>query len=93
MVSGFVLTSFRGSTYKRRRQNTYPLACDRSERFKRSFVCTSSPFHSLRPCWPSCRLKQTYVAGFLGSTNMKYMTMTMVTQKRTCLCQKRTSPY
>jgi hypothetical protein len=29
---------------------TYPLACDRSERFKRSLVCTSSPLCSLRPC-------------------------------------------
>jgi len=28
---------------------TYPLASDRSERFKRSLVCTSSPLHSLRP--------------------------------------------
>jgi hypothetical protein len=28
---------------------TYPLASDRSERFKRSLVCTSSPLRSLRP--------------------------------------------
>jgi len=28
---------------------TYPLACDGSERFKRSSVCTSSPLRSLRP--------------------------------------------
>ncbi len=34
-----------------------------------------------------------HVVGFLGSTNMKYITMMMVTQKRTCLCQNRTSPY
>ena len=45
-----VLASFRGSTYQRRRQGTYPLACDRSERFKRSLVCTSSALRSLRPC-------------------------------------------
>jgi len=46
-----VLASLRGSAYGRRRwQGTYPLACDRSERFKRSLVCTSSPLRSLRPC-------------------------------------------
>jgi len=28
---------------------TYPLASDRSERFKRSVVCTSSPLRPLRP--------------------------------------------
>jgi hypothetical protein len=28
---------------------TYPLAYDRSERFKGSLVCTSSPLRSLRP--------------------------------------------
>ncbi len=38
-----VLASLSGSTYARQRQGTYPLACDRSERFKRSLVCTSSP--------------------------------------------------
>src|SRR5690349_17146537 len=31
------------------RQSTYPLAFDRSERFKRSLVCTSSGSHLLRP--------------------------------------------
>jgi hypothetical protein len=30
--------------------------------------------------------------GFFGSLNMKYMTMTTVAQKTTCLCQKRISP-
>jgi hypothetical protein len=29
------------------RKGTYPLACDRSERFKRSLVCTSSGFSLL----------------------------------------------
>jgi hypothetical protein len=28
-------------------QSDYPLACDRSERFKRSLVCTSSGFSAL----------------------------------------------
>ena len=28
----------------------YPLASDRSERIKRSLVCTSSPLRSLRRC-------------------------------------------
>jgi len=46
-----VLASLKGSTYRKRRQGTYPLACDRSERFKRSLVCTSSTFRLLRPCW------------------------------------------
>ena len=32
-------------------KSTYPLACDRSERFKRSLVCTSSSFRSLRSYW------------------------------------------
>jgi len=31
------------------RQTTYPLVCDRSERIKRSLVCTSSGIRSLRP--------------------------------------------
>ena len=51
MLVGFVLASFGLSTYRAYwRQSTYPLACDRSERFKRSLVCTSSVPHSLRPC-------------------------------------------
>jgi hypothetical protein len=33
------------------RQSTYPLAYARSERVKRSLVCTSSGLRSLRPCW------------------------------------------
>lgn len=49
MPSNFVLKSLKASTYERRRLKTYPLACDRSERFKRSLVCTSSAFRSLRP--------------------------------------------
>ena len=48
--SSGVLASLGGSTYARRRQGTYPLACDRSERFKPSSVCTSSTLRSLRPC-------------------------------------------
>ena len=45
-----VLASFRPSTYRAYwRQSTYPLACDRSERVKRSLVCTSSALHSLQP--------------------------------------------
>jgi len=44
-----VLAAIRGSTYARGRQGAYPLACDRSERFKRSLVCTSSPLRLLRP--------------------------------------------
>jgi hypothetical protein len=51
--SSVVLASLKASTYGRRRQGTYPLACDRSERFKRSLVCTSSASRSLRPCWAS----------------------------------------
>ena len=35
---------------------TYPLASDRSERFKRSLVCISSPLHSLRPLRGMARL-------------------------------------
>jgi len=35
---------------------TYPLAYDRSERFKRSSVCTSSPLRSLRPTRGMARL-------------------------------------
>jgi len=48
--SSGVLASLNASTYRRRRQGTYPLAYDRSERSKRSLVCTSSAFHLLRPC-------------------------------------------
>ena len=51
MPSNFVLTSLKASTYEKRWQKTYPLACDRSERVKRSLVCTSSPLHLLRPRW------------------------------------------
>jgi hypothetical protein len=29
---------------------------------------------------------------FFGSLNMKYMTITTVAQKTTCLCQNKTSP-
>ena len=36
------------------RQSTSPLACDRSERFKRSLVCTSSGSQSLTPCRKVC---------------------------------------
>jgi len=50
-ASSYVLGSLKVSTYRRRWQGTYPVACDRSERFKRSLVCTSSTFRSLRPCW------------------------------------------
>jgi hypothetical protein len=50
-ASSFVLASLKASTYGRRWQGAYPLACDRSERFKRSLVCTSSPLRSLRPSW------------------------------------------
>ncbi len=52
-ASSFVLASLRGSTYGGvyLRQSNYPLACDRSERLKRSLVCTSSPHRSLRPRW------------------------------------------
>jgi hypothetical protein len=47
---GFVLASLRASTKGRHLwQKTYPLAFDRSERIKRSLVCTSSALHSLRP--------------------------------------------
>jgi len=46
-----VLATLRPSTYRGRRNGTYPLACDRSERVKRSLVCTSSALRSLRPCW------------------------------------------
>jgi hypothetical protein len=51
MPASFVLASFRPSTYRAyMRQSAYPLAGDRSERVKRSLVCTSSALHSLRPC-------------------------------------------
>ncbi len=51
MPASFVLASFRPSTYGvYLRQSAYPLAGDRSERGKRSSVCTSSALHSLRPC-------------------------------------------
>ena len=51
MPASFVLASFRPSTYQVYwRKGTYPLAYDRSERFKRSVVCTSSVLHSLWPC-------------------------------------------
>src|SRR6476620_7632902 len=36
-------------------------------------------------------LRGTYW-GFLGSLNIKYMTVMTVAQKTTCLCQKRISP-
>lgn len=37
-----VLAPLRPSTYQAYwRQSTYPLACDRSERFEQSLVCTS----------------------------------------------------
>jgi hypothetical protein len=50
-ASGFVLASFRPSTYQVYwRQSTYPLAYNQSERIKRSLVCTSSALHLLRPC-------------------------------------------
>ena len=51
MPASFVLASFSPSTYRAYlRQSAYPLAYDRSERVKRSLVCTSSTLHSLRPC-------------------------------------------
>jgi hypothetical protein len=51
-ASGFVLASFRPSTYGEYylRQGAFPLADDRNERIKRSLVCTSSVPHLLRPC-------------------------------------------
>jgi len=40
--ASFVLVSLKPSTCEVSwRQSTYPLACDRSERVKRSLVCTS----------------------------------------------------
>mgnify|MGYP003386720019 CR=1 FL=1 len=51
-ASGFVLASFRPSTYGKYylRQGASPLAGDQSERIKQSLVCTSSALHLLRPC-------------------------------------------
>lgn len=52
MTSSFVLASFGTSTYAGNHavRSDYPLACDRSERFKRSLVRTSSEPRSLWPC-------------------------------------------
>ena len=68
--TSFVLASLRSSTYGNKQwQNTYPLACNRSERVKRSLVCTYSPLRLVRPRWTAilsilhgclapCRLKK-----------------------------------
>ncbi len=45
---------------------TYPLASDRSERFKRSLVCTSSPLRSLRP---SCGMARLGAPGWAGENS------------------------
>jgi hypothetical protein len=44
----FVLAALRGLTMELLEVRNYPLAFDRSERFKRSLVCTSSPLRLLR---------------------------------------------
>jgi len=43
-----VLAALKASTWGSRARHTYPLPCDRNERFTRSLVCTSSAFRSLR---------------------------------------------
>jgi hypothetical protein len=48
------------------RYEAYPLASDRSERFKRSLVCTSSSLHSLRPPRGMARLG---APGWAGENN------------------------
>jgi len=46
-----VLASLRASTYRFHwRPSTFPLAFDRSERLKRSLICTFSALRLSRPC-------------------------------------------
>ena len=49
-ATGFVLASFRPSTYQVYwRRSTFPLSYNQSERIKRSLAYTSSALHLLRP--------------------------------------------